>query len=286
MVLLVRDDDRRSAVPTVPLAEVPTIAARLSDLGVPAVKLFASGSRDPRGSGGARPDSLMARAIEQIKATAPDLEVMTETCLCSYTETGDCHLIDDTGAPDESATIDALAAHAVAQANAGADTVGPAAMIRGSVLAVRAALDGEGHKEVRIMPHVIMRSALYEGYRRAMDAAPASGERPYQVAVDRPDEAVSRALGFVAEGASHLLLEPALMTCDILVTLTKMTAAPMLPFSVSGEYNALPLSLQIEAFTTLRRAGADRIITYAAMELAQILTSSHRPDTKRNALPL
>lgn len=284
MVLIVRDDGRASAVPTATLAELSKIAVRLTRLGVPAVKLFASGRRDRRGSGGARPDSLMARAIYQIKATEPDLEVVTETCLCSYTATGDCHLTDDAGAPDISGTVEALAEQSLAQANAGADLVGPAAMVKGAVSAISAALDGTGHQRVGIMPHVIIRSGLYEEYRRTMEAAPASGERPFQIPLERPDEAITRTLGFIAEGASHILLEPALMTSDILVTLAAMTDTPVLPFSVSGEYNTLSLSLQIELFSALRRAGAARIITYAAMELAQILAGSPGTTTNRNAL--
>jgi len=125
MVLLVRDDDRSGPMPTVRLSQVAQAAHRLVACGVPAVKLFVSTStRDVFGQGGVAPDSLMARAIAEVKNAQPDLTVMTETCLCSYTPTGDCHITNLKNRPDIPGTIDALAEQAVAQAEAGADVVG------------------------------------------------------------------------------------------------------------------------------------------------------------------
>lgn len=277
MVLLVRDDARSGLMPTVRIAELPAVAHRLARLGVPAVKMFASGSvRDPLGLAGTAPDSLMARAIAEIKGAVPELTVMTETCLCSYTPTSDCHLSGPHGSPDVRGTVEALAAQAVAQAQAGADVVGPAAMISGSVSATRSALDAADFQKVEIMPHLIIRSDLYEGYRITMDAMPASGLRAFQVPPDDADGALNAGLDLVLEGANALLLEPALFTVDVLTALATATTAPVLPFSVSGEYNSLSSALHAELAVMLKRAGATRIITYAAADIAEKLTTNPR----------
>lgn len=277
MVLLVRVDDSGRAMPTVRPREIGAVVKELAGLGIRAVKLFASGdARDCTGSRGKAPDSLMARTIRELKAAHSSVIVMTETCLCSYTDSGECHLIDRTGHPDRLATIEAIAEQAVAQAAAGADVVGPAAMINGSVGWVRRALDETGHSEVQVMPHLIFDSRLYNAYRQTMDAAPASGERRvFQIDPARPETAVRASLGFVDEGADMLLLEPALFCGDVLIALKQMCRVPIAPFSVSGEYLRLRSEgdsrLLIELFTLLKRSGADQIITYAAADIARSL---------------
>jgi porphobilinogen synthase len=220
----------------------------------------------------------MTQAITEIKAAAPAMTVMTENCLCSYTPTGECYLPGPSGRADVPATIAALAEQAVAQADAGADIVGPAAMIPGAVRAARAALDETGHAATGIMPHLILDSRLYDLYRAAMGAAPASGDvRAFQGNPARPREAVATGLAFVAEGAGTLLLEPALLTTDILIALKAACSVPLAPFSVSGEYarfappGGRDWRLLTEVFTMLKRAGAAQIITYAAADLARTL---------------
>ena len=277
MVLLVRADDSRRTMPTVGLREIGAAVGELADLGIEAVKVFASGdARDRTGSRGKAPDSLMARAISEVKAAHPPMIVMTETCLCSYTVSGECHVIDRTGRPDRLATIDAIAEQAVAQAAAGADVVGPAAMISGSVSRVRQALDDTSHPDVQIMPHVIFDSRLYDSYRQTMDATPASGERRvFQIDPARLETAERASLGFVDEGADMLLLEPALFSVDMLLALKQACRVPIALFSVSGEYLRLraegDVRLLVELFTMLKRSGADQIITYAATDIARSL---------------
>lgn len=280
MVLLVRDrPGSGQPVPTVTVSQLRQQAALLARLGIPAVKVFASSTRrDPRRAPWKAPADLMTQAITEIKAAAPAMTVMTETCLCSYTSTGECYLPGPGGTADVPATITALAEQAVAQADAGADIVGPAAMIPGTVRAARAALDQTGHAATAIMPHLILDSRLYDPYRAAMSAMPASGDvRAFQANPARPREAVSTGLAFAAEGASALLLEPALLTTDILVALKAACAVPIAPFSVSGEYarfappDGQDWRLLTEVFTMLKRAGADQIITYAAADLARTL---------------
>lgn len=277
MVLLVRADNSRRAMPTVRLREIGATVEELAGLGIQAVKVFASGDvRDYTGSRGKTSDSLMAHAIREAKAVHPSVIVMTETCLCSYTDSGECHVIDRTGYPDRLATIEAIAEQAVAQAAAGADVVGPAAMISGSVSCVRQALDDTGHPEVQIMPYLIFDSRLYNAYRQTMDAAPASGERRVlQIDPARPETAMRASLGFVDEGADMLLLEPAMFCADVLIAFKQVCRVPIVPFSVSGEYLRLRSEgdsrLLIELFTMLKRSGADQIITYAAADIARSL---------------
>jgi porphobilinogen synthase len=277
MVLLIRADDSRRVMPTVRLREIGAAVKDLASLGIPAVKVFASGdARDRTGSRGKAPDSLMARTIREVKAAHPSIIVMTETCLCSYTDSGECHLIERTGHPGRLAAIEAIGEQAVAQATAGADVVGPAAMISGSVSHVRQALDSAGCPEVQIMLHLIFNSCLYDAYRQTMDAAPASGERRvFQIDPTQPETAMRASLGFVDEGADMLLLEPALFCADVLIALKQTCRVPIAPFSGSGEYLRLRSEgdsrLLIELSTLLKRSGADQIITYAATDIARSL---------------
>ncbi|MEU4115833.1 hypothetical protein AB0F71_15220 [Kitasatospora sp. NPDC028055] len=282
MVLLVREDseDGDRPLPTVTVAEIPQTVRDLAAVGVRSVKIFANSlKRDPQAGGATAADSLMVRAIRAAKDAEPGVAVMTENCLCGHTDTGECHL-SAAGRIDLAATAELIAAQAVIQAEAGADIVGPAAMIRGTTAAVRQALDEAGHRDVATMPHLIFDSALYKGYRTTMRATPASGaHRPFQVSPRSPESAVDTGLAFLGEGADMLLLEPGMLSVDVLTSLKARTTAPLMPFSVSGEYTLLaprdpatgrrdfkPLG---ELFTMLKRAGAERIITYAALDLAR-----------------
>ncbi|MFF4701134.1 hypothetical protein [Streptomyces chattanoogensis] len=286
MVFLMReeDDTRPRPMPTLTAREVPGAVKALESLGVKSVKIFAgSRVRDARASQGASPTSLMARTITAAKKAAPGMLVMTETCVCSHQDSGECWLADERGNMDLEETTEVLAAQAVMQADVGADIVGPAAMIPGSVRAVREALDAAGHKRVAIMPHLIFESSLYEGYRATMSAAPRSGARAFQISPNQPEHAVHVAREMVDEGADMILTEPALHTVDTLVHLKDKISVPLVPFSVSGEYLRLTdrrddgerdMKGLIEAYTVLKRAGATRVITYGALEIARELRAS------------
>ncbi|MFI9645316.1 hypothetical protein ACIHAA_03325 [Streptomyces sp. NPDC052040] len=281
MVFLMREDDdtKPRPMPTLPLREVSAAVEALASVGVKAVKIFAgSRVRDAQASQGASPTGLMARSIRSAKKTAPGMLVMTETCVCSHNDSGECWLADQRGDMDLKQTIRILAAQAVMQAEAGADIVGPAAMMPGAVRAVREALDGAGHRAVGIMPHLIFESSLYEGYRASMGAVPRSGARVFQIDPGRPQQAVQVARDMVDEGADMILTEPALHTVDTLVHLKDKIPVPVVPFSVSGEYLRLTdrrddggrdVRGLIEAYTVLKRAGAARIITYGALDIAR-----------------
>jgi porphobilinogen synthase len=279
MALLVRGSEAPgTALPVLTIREIPEAVRAVAALGIPAVKLFASGRNQGRARLDGTTDEVMTGAITEAKAAAPGIAVITETCLCAHLDAGECYLTTPEGTPDVTATIDVLASQAVRQAEAGADVVGPAAMIPGTVRAVRAALDGAGYRHVGIMPHLIFDSRLYEEYRTAMRAVPASGRRAFHADPARPGPAVDAGLAFIAEGATSLLLEPALFCTDVLIALAGRTDIPLTPFSVSGEYTLLGsrgrgYPLLAELFTMLRRCGASQVITYAATGLARALAS-------------
>ncbi|MEV8287850.1 hypothetical protein [Streptomyces niveus] len=284
MVLLVTEDPADRPMPTVTLAGIPAVMREAAHLGIPSVKLFAESSeRDATGEISLAPDSLMARAVRACKDTVPDLAVMTETCLCSYTADGVCYLTDRIGRPDVAATIEITSRQAVTHAEAGADIVGPASMVLGTVAGVRKALDQSGHDGVSVMPHVIFWSSLYDGFRLTMGATPKAGlNREFQINPGRADQFVDTALRMEAAGADMILLEPAQFTADVLATLRGVTRAPLFPFSVSGEYTSMTrlepetgkrdVRLLVELFTMLKRAGASGSVTYAALDIARQLT--------------
>jgi len=284
MVLLVTAEPSERQMKTVTVREIPQLVRECEALGIRSVKLFAeSTERDATGEQSVASDSLMARAVDATKQTAPTLAVMTETCLCSYTDDGACYLSDRDGQPDVAATGDVTARQAVAHAEAGADIVGPASMVLGTTGGVRRALNESGHGSVSVMPHVIFWSSLYDGFRLTMGATPKAGiNREFQINPTRPDQFIDTALRMEADGADMLLLEPAMYSADVLTALGALTRAPLFPFSVSGEYSTLSyldpdtrrreVRQLIELFTMLKRAGAAATVTYAAMDIAAQIT--------------
>ncbi|WP_079125148.1 hypothetical protein [Streptomyces lushanensis] len=283
LVLLVTEAHADRPMPTVTVGEIPAVVRECVALGIRSVKLFAeSAERDATAGISFASDSLMARAIHACKDTEPSLAVMTETCLCSYTVDGVCYLTDRNGQPDVSSTVEATAAQALAHAEAGADIVGPASMVLGTVGAVRSLLDKTGHEGVSVMPHVIFWSSLYDRFRLTMGATPKAGlNREFQINPGKADQFIDTALRMEAAGADMILLEPAQFTADVLATLRTSTRLPLFPFSVSGEYTALThmdsetgqrdVRLLVELFTMLKRAGASASVTYAALDIARQL---------------
>ncbi|MEV4613154.1 hypothetical protein AB0K43_11205 [Kitasatospora sp. NPDC049258] len=284
MVLLVTEDQVARPMPTVTVNDIPAVVRECAALGIRSVKVFAESSkRDATGELSVDPGSLMARAIRAVKDTEPAVAVMTETCLCSYTDNGHCYVTDHQARPNLAATVDVTSRQAVAHAEAGADIVGPASMVLGTTRGARDALDQSGHGAVSVMPHVIFWSSLYDGFRRTMGASPKAGvNREFQINPTRPDQFIDTAMRMVADGADMLLLEPGLFTGDMLRDLKARTLAPLFPFSVSGEYTTLaPLDpgtgerdvrTLVEYCTTLRRAGAAATVTYGAVEIARQLS--------------
>jgi porphobilinogen synthase len=280
MPILIRQGPTASPLPTFSLDEVGPAAAELARLGVGAVKLFAGGAERSTGGGdAASPFAPMIHAIEQVKAAVPHMAVITENCLCSYTEGGLCVLANG-GRYDHQGTLDMLATQAVQQARAGADIIGPASMVDGHTGHVRRALDAQGHHDVALMPHLIFTSTMYGGYREAMRAVPRGNRAAFQVHVSRFEQGVRVARRMVQEGADMLLLEPAVHTVDLLAVLGReMPDVPLVPFAVSGEWAEITYSGQrpaseyvpalLERLRMYKRAGAGAVVTYSAREAAE-----------------
>jgi porphobilinogen synthase len=252
-------------------------------LGIPAVLLFGiPADKDAVGSSGARPDGIVQRAVAAIKEAWPDLLVITDVCLCEYTDHGHCGVIRG-GEVDNDATLELLAAQAVSHARAGADMVAPSDMMDGRVAALRAALDAAGYAQLPIMSYAVKyASAFYGPFREAAESAPRFGDRrSYQMDPANRREAHREADLDVAEGADCLIVKPALAYLDILRDLRRRLDLPLVAYNVSGEFAMLKAAAErgwlnhdqvmLESLTGMKRAGADLIITYHAPEAARLL---------------
>ncbi len=258
--------------------------AEAQALGVPAVLLFGIPSRkDTLGSEAYSPDGVVQEAVAAIKHAAPDVVVMTDVCLCEYTDHGHCGLLTDAGEVDNDATLELLAQTAVSHAAAGADVVSPSAMMDGQVQALRAALDESGHEQVAIMAYgAKFASAFYGPFRVAAESAPQSGDRRgYQMEGANAREALRELEQDAAEGADVLMVKPALAYLDVLSQARARFDHPLAAYNVSGEYAMLKAASEhgwldgdtamLEALTSIKRAGADLILTYHAKEASRLL---------------
>ena len=281
-----------------PIAEMPGIdqlsighavaeAGEAAALGIPAVLLFGlPAAKDEEGTGAWDDEGVVQLATRAIKDAHPELVVICDLCLCEYTSHGHCGVLREGPAGpavDNDATLRLLARTAVSQARAGADMVAPSDMMDGRVGAIRAALDEEGLAEKPIMSYAAkFASAFYGPFRVAADSAPAFGDRRgYQMDPANGDEAVREAWLDVDEGADILIVKPALPYLDVVRRIKHETSLPVAAYNVSGEYSMLKAAAAagylderaavLEALTSIRRAGADMIITYHAKDAARWL---------------
>lgn len=254
-------------------------------LGVPAVALFPAldeTKKNPTGSESLNPDGLLQRSIHALKAALPELTVITDVALDPYSSDGHDGLVID-GRVDNDQTLPLLAAMAVAQAKAGADIVAPSDMMDGRVGAIRAALDQAGYSAVGICSYTAKyASAFYGPFRDALDSAPKTGDkRTYQMDCANRREALREARLDEAEGADWLLVKPGLPYLDVVRLLRDHSSLPIAVYHVSGEYSMLKAaaacgcidyeSCLLETMVAFRRAGADIIFTYAAIDAARAL---------------
>jgi porphobilinogen synthase len=259
-------------------------AGRLESLGVPAVLLFGIPEwKDARGSGAYAADGIVQRAVHAIKERTGDLIVITDVCLCEYTDHGHCGLLTDEGEVDNDATLELLARAAVSHAEAGADLVAPSDMMDGRVAAIRGALDAAGFSRVPIMSYAVKyASAFYGPFREAADSAPQFGDRKaYQMDPANADEGLREARMDIEEGADIIMVKPALPYLDVISRVKRETGYPVAAYHVSGEYSMLKAAAErgwideervlLETMQSIRRAGADLIITYYAAHLAAML---------------
>jgi len=253
---------------------------RVRDAGVHAVILFGiPADKDARGSGADAPDGIVQRAVESIKAAEPDLCVMTDVCLCEYTDHGHCGIVTD-AAVDNDPSVERLAATALSHARAGADIVAPSDMMDGRVAAIRAALDANGFPGVAILSYAAkFASAFYGPFREAAESTPQFGDRrSYQMDPPNRREALREMRLDLEEGADALMVKPALPYLDLLADARREFDLPLAAYQVSGEYAMLKAAAERgwidgdramdEALIAIRRAGADWIVTYAAVEVA------------------
>jgi porphobilinogen synthase len=294
--LFVKEGGEREEVPSMPgvfrhpLKDLPRVGEEALEADLGGVILFGvlpEAAKDPLGQGAYAEEGVVQRAIRLLKQEVPGLLVMADTCLCEYTDHGHCGVVRKGPLGfyvDNDATLDLLAKTALSQAQAGADVVAPSAMMDGQVKAIRQALDGAGYAHVPILSYAVKyASAFYGPFREAAGSAPSFGDRSgYQMDPkaglwDALREAVLDEL----EGADILMVKPALPYLDVLRELKGRFAKPLFAYQVSGEYAMLKAAALrgwlderravLESLYALRRAGAQGILTYYALEVARWL---------------
>jgi porphobilinogen synthase len=258
----------------------------LASLGVPGVILFGVPARkDAEGSEAWNPDGIVQVALRDLRDEVGDATVlMADLCLDEYTSHGHCGLLDANGEPDNDATLELYGQVAIAQADAGADVVAPSGMMDGQVAAIRWALDGAGHSQAAILAYAAKyASALYGPFRDAVDVTIAGGgdRKGYQQDPRNAREALAEVAADVEEGADMVMVKPALAYLDVIAAVRAMVDMPVAAYHVSGEYAMVKAAAErgwidgpavaLEHITSVKRAGADIILTYFARELAESL---------------
>ena len=258
-------------------------AQKAYEAGVKSVLLFGiPDEKDAAGSKSRSPDEAVQQAVAAIKKASPDTYVITDVCLCEYTDHGHCGIVNESGV-DNDATVPLLAETAVSHARAGADMVAPSAMMDGQVAAIRAGLNENGFTDTPIMGYSAKyASAFYGPFRIAAGSTPQFGDRKgYQMAPTQSREAMREIEADIDEGADLIMVKPALAYLDVIKEASIRFDAPIVAYNVSGEYSMLAAAgsagwlererATMEVLTAIRRAGADLIITYSAIEAARLL---------------
>jgi porphobilinogen synthase len=259
------------------------VARQAFNLGVPAIILFGIPSKkDPLGTQAYAKDGIVQRAIREVKNTLPELALITDVCLCQYTDHGHCGFVDgDT--VDNDASLDLLARTALSHAKAGADMVAPSDMMDGRVAEIRNMLDENDYSQIPIMSYAAKYCSSYYGpFRQAAHSAPQFGDRrTYQMDPANAREAVREATMDVEEGADIIMVKPALAYLDIICRIRDEVDLPVAAYNVSGEYAMIKAAekmgwldgrkVMMETLTAIKRAGADMILTYFAMDAAALI---------------
>ena len=256
---------------------------KTKELGIPAVLLFGiPEKKDEAASGAFARDGIVQRAVRRIKDRAPDVLVITDVCLCEYTSHGHCGMMEK-GDVDNDPTIEVLAETALSHAKAGADMVAPSAMMDGQIGAIREVLDESGYETVPIMAYAAKYASCFYGpFREAAESAPQYGDRKsYQMDPANSDEAIREMTLDVEEGADILMVKPALPYLDIIRRAKEEFDLPIAAYNVSGEFSMIKAAANLgwldgerammESLVSIKRAGADIIITYFAQEAAKII---------------
>lgn len=253
------------------------------NLGIPAIMLFGLPDRkDSLGTGAYQKNGVVQKAVRELKSAIPDLAVITDVCLCQYTDHGHCGVLER-GHVDNDASLDLIARTALSHAKAGADMVAPSDMMDGRVSEIRETLDEGGLSHIPIMSYSAKYcSAFYGPFRQAADSSPKSGDRKtYQMDPANASEAIREVSMDMEEGADIVMVKPALAYLDIIHRISEETDLPVAAYNVSGEYSMIKAAdekgwldgkkVMMEMLTGIKRAGANMILTYFALETAEIL---------------
>jgi porphobilinogen synthase len=283
----------RREIPSMPgqyqlsLDRLGEMVTQVSDAGIPAIILFGvPEDKDSRGSAALRDDGIVQEAIRIAKGAQPSLLVITDLCFCEYTDHGHCGPLSESGGRldvDNDATLPLLAAQATSHARAGADMIAPSGMMDGMVQAVRTGLDSAGFHSLPIMSYAAkFASAYYGPFRDAAESAPSFGDRrTYQMDPANAVEALREVALDLAEGADIVMVKPALAYLDIVQRVKETCGVPVAAYNVSGEYAMVKAAaahgwieerrIVLETLTGIKRAGADMILTYHALDAARWL---------------
>ena len=270
-----------------PIEDINDEVQTIIDLGIPAIMLFGIPTqKDEAGTSAFDDNGIVQRAISQIKEKFGDkIVIMADVCLCQFTSTGHCGIISGDKI-DNDISLDTLSKIAVSLAKSGVDTVSPSAMMDGQVAAIRKALDEKGYTDVSIMSHSAKhRSNFYAPFRNAAECAPKFGDRKtYQVPYTNAREAMMEVETDIEEGVDIVMIKPALSYLDIISETRKKFNVPVAAYSVSGEYALVKAASQLgyvnedeitsEILTSIKRAGADMIVTYFAKSASRFLQQS------------
>ena len=260
-------------------------ARQAAEVGIPAVILFGiPDQKDALAHAAYAKDGIVQRAVRSLKQALPELAVITDVCLCQYTDHGHCGVVEK-GVIDNDASLDLLARTALSHAQAGADMVAPSDMMDGRVLEIRDTLDEKGFEHLPIMAYSAKYCSAYYGpFRSAAHSAPQFGDRrTYQMDPANAQEAIREAMLDVEEGADVLMVKPALAYLDVISRLRDEFDLPIAAYNVSGEYAMIKAAdklgwldgqrVMLETLTAIKRAGADMILTYFAIEAARALNA-------------
>ncbi len=270
-------------VSRIPLSQVGDAVQEVAALGVPGVILFGiPAEKDAVGSGGWDADGIVQRAIRAAKAACPDICVIADACFCEYTDHGHCGVLHGEEVDNDETLIN-LQKEAVSYAEAGVDIVAPSGMMDGMIAAIRTALDDAGFSHTPVMSYAVKYASGYFGpFRDAADSAPSFGDRAsYQMDPANRREALKEAFLDVDEGADMLMVKPALAYMDIIREVKDATQLPLAVYNVSGEYAMVKAAaangwidekrVVLETMSGFKRAGADMILTYHALDVARWL---------------
>lgn len=261
-------------------------AAQAKAAGIPGIMIFGlPDKKDPLGTRAYAKDGIVQKAVREVKNKVPELAVITDVCLCQYTDHGHCGIVEKGGIIDNDGTLDLLARTALSHVSAGADMVAPSDMMDGRVAEIRGMLDENGYSQIPIMSYAVKYCSAYYGpFRDAADSAPQFGDRrTYQMDPANAQEAIREATMDIEEGADIIMVKPALPYLDIICRVRDEIDLPVAAYNVSGEFSMIKAAekmgwvdgqkVMMETLTAIRRAGADIILTYFALEAAELLNN-------------